>query len=213
MLPACYGSKSTVYEHFQRWSKAGVMAEIFRIPLANIGKSWRGCPMASYGRHLAASPDALSKNQRLRALAATRPTESGAAGRYIFMWMVRVLGVTATGVNVHDSRLIGATLKNFREMCGWFLEAEVRPLCLDKGYDYPRASEEVHADGFEEHIRSRGEEVRERRRNPARREVVEGAFAWLKGFRSLRTRYCCYLVKFMGLLYLALACIFWRKLG
>lgn len=30
--PACYGSKSTVHEHFQRWT--GVMAEIFRIVLA-----------------------------------------------------------------------------------------------------------------------------------------------------------------------------------
>lgn len=34
MLPACYGSKSTVYEYFQRWSKVGVMAEIFHILLA-----------------------------------------------------------------------------------------------------------------------------------------------------------------------------------
>ena len=117
------------------------------------------------------------------------------------------LGVTVTGANVHDSRLIGATLKNSREMGGWFLGAEVRHLCLDKGYDYPRVSEEVYVNGFEEHIRSRGEEVREGRRNPARRWVVERTFAWLKGFRSLRTRYCCYLVNFMGLLYLALACI------
>ena len=31
MLPACYSSKSTVHEHFQRWNKAGVMAEIFRM--------------------------------------------------------------------------------------------------------------------------------------------------------------------------------------
>ena len=30
--------------------------------------------------------------------------------------------------------------------------------------------------------------------------------------RSLRTRYCCYRVNFMGLLYLVLACILWRKL-
>ncbi|WP_430392470.1 transposase [Desulfovibrio piger] len=59
---------------------------------------------------------------------------------------------------------------------------------------------------------SRGEEVRDRWRTPARRWVVERTFAWLKGFRSLRTRYCCYLVNFMGLLYLALACILWRKL-
>lgn len=83
---------------------------------------------------------------------------------------------------------------------------------LDKGYDYPRVSEEVYVNGFEEHIRSRGEEVQERRRHPAHRWVVERTFAWLKGFRSLRTRYCCSLVNFMGLLYLALACILWRKL-
>ena len=121
--------------------------------------------------------------------------------------------MTVTGANVHDSRLIGATLKNSREMGGWFLGAEVRHLCLDKGYDYPRVSEEIYVNGFEEHIRSRGEEVREGRRNPARRWVVERTFAWLKGFRSLRTRYCCYLVNFMGLLYLALACILWRKLA
>ncbi|WP_418734939.1 transposase, partial [Desulfovibrio sp.] len=56
------------------------------------------------------------------------------------------------------------------------------------------------------------EEVRDRWRTPARRWVVERTFAWLKGFRSLRTRYCCYLVNFMGLLYLVLACILWRKL-
>ena len=97
-------------------------------------------------------------------------------------------------------------------MGSWFLGSAVRHLCLDKGYDYPRVSEEVYVNGFEEHIRSRGEEVRDRWRTPARRWVVERTFAWLKGFRSLRTRYCCYLVNFMGLLYLALACILWRKL-
>ena len=121
------------------------------------------------------------------------------------------LGVTATGANVHDSRLIGAPLKNSREMDGWFLEAEVRHLCLDKGDDYPRVSEEVYVNGFEGHIRSRGKEVRERRSNPAHRWVVERTFAWLKGFRSLRTRHCCYLANFMRLLYLALACFLWRK--
>ncbi len=34
MLPVCYGSKSTVHEHFQRWTKAGVLTEIFRILLS-----------------------------------------------------------------------------------------------------------------------------------------------------------------------------------
>ena len=38
MLPTCYGAKSTIPEHFQRWSKAGVMTEIFRIFLAEYWK-------------------------------------------------------------------------------------------------------------------------------------------------------------------------------
>lgn len=90
MLPACYGSKSTVHEHFQRWNKAGVMAEIFCILLAEYGKSRRGRSMAGYGRHLAASSDALSKNQRLRASDAIRRIEGEVAAKSISMWMVKV---------------------------------------------------------------------------------------------------------------------------
>ena len=91
MLPACYGSKSTVHEHFQRWSKAGVMTEIFRILLAAYGeKVGVDAQMASYGRHLAASADALSKKQRLRGLGAIRRTEGEVAARFISMWTDRV---------------------------------------------------------------------------------------------------------------------------
>lgn len=72
------------------------------------------------------------------------------------------LGVVATGANVHDSRLTGVTLENSRKMGDWFLGADVRHLCLDKGYDYTRVSEEVYVNGFEEYIRSRKEERRER---------------------------------------------------
>lgn len=79
---------------------------------------------------------------------------------------------------MHDSRLIGMTLMNSREMGSWFLGAEIRHLCLDKGYDYPRVSEEVYVNGFEEHICSRGEEVQERWRYPAHRWVVERTFAY-----------------------------------
>lgn len=38
MLPACYGAKSTVHEHFQRWVRAGVLTEIFRILLEEYGE-------------------------------------------------------------------------------------------------------------------------------------------------------------------------------
>ena len=209
MLPACYGSKSTVHEHFQRWNKAGIMAEIFRILLAEYGKSSASTPNGRLWTAPCCKPRRALKKSATEGLG-RNPTDRGRSGGKIHLHVDGQgipLGVTVTGANVHDSRLIEATLKNSREMGGWFLGSAVRHLCLDKGYDYPRVSEEVYVNGFEEHIRSRGEEVRDRWRTPARRWVVERTFAWLKGFRSLRTRYCCYLVNFMGLLYLALACI------
>ena len=97
-------------------------------------------------------------------------------------------------------------------MGGWFWKAEVRHLCLDKGYDFARVREEVYLNGFEGHIRSRQEEIRRKDKYPPHRWVIERTFAWLKGFRSLRTRYCCYLSNFIALLYLACACILWKKL-
>ena len=210
MLPACYGSKSSVHEHFQRWNKAGIMAEI----LLNMGKRSASTPNGRLWTAPCCKPRRALKKSATEGLG-RNPTDRGRSGGKIHLHVDGQgipLGVTVTGANVHDSRLIEATLKNSREMGGWFLGSAVRHLCLDKGYDYPRVSEEVYVNGFEEHIRSRGEEVRDRWRTPARRWVVERTFAWLKGFRSLRTRYCCYLVNFMGLLYLALACILWRKL-
>lgn len=49
--------------------------------LRNMGKNRRRCPMASYGRFLAASAGARSKNQWLKASDATRRTEGEVAAR------------------------------------------------------------------------------------------------------------------------------------
>ena len=52
------------------------------------------------------------------------PTDRGRSGGKIHLHVDGQgipLGVTVTGANVHDSRLIEATLKNSREMGGWFL--------------------------------------------------------------------------------------------
>ena len=190
MLPACYGSKSTVHEHFQRWSKAGVMAEIFAYFSQSMERRLASMPNGKLWTAPCCTPRRALKKSATEGIGCN-PTDRGRSGGKIHLHVDGQgipLGVTATGANVHDSRLIGATLKNSREMGSWFLRADVRHLCLDKGYDYPRVSEEVYVNGFEEHIRSRGEEVQERRRHPAHRWVVERTFAWLKGFRSLRTR-------------------------
>lgn len=166
MLPACYGSKSTVHEHFQRWSKAGVMAEIFAYFSQSMERRLASMPNGKLWTAPCCTPRRALKKSATEGIGCN-PTDRGRSGGKIHLHVDGQgipLGVTATGANVHDSHLIGAPLKNFREMGSWFLRADVRHLCLDKGYDYPRVSEEVYVNGFEEHIHSRG-------RSPGRPEA------------------------------------------
>ena len=132
---------------------------LFRIFLAEYGeKVGVDAQWQAMDGTLLQAPTALSKKSATEGLG-RNPTDRGRSGGKIHLHVDGQgipLGVTVTGANVHDSRLIEATLKNSREMGGWFLGSAVRHLCLDKGYDYPRVSEEVYVNGFEEHIRSRG---------------------------------------------------------
>lgn len=121
-------------------------------------------------------------------------------------------GVIVTGANIHDSRLVGAT---FEQVFAVFETQGIgsRPdnLCLDKGYDFERVRLEVRENGMKPHIRSRGEEIEEKS-HPARRWVVERTFAWLKGFRAIRTRYCQRACNYLAMIQLACAVIIFRKL-
>ncbi len=47
--------------------------------------------MAGNGQFVAANANALSKNQRMKGLAATRQTEGEAEVKFISMWIVREL--------------------------------------------------------------------------------------------------------------------------
>lgn len=89
------------------------------------------------------------------------------------------LGNHCCGGTVHDSHLIGATLKNSCEMGAWFLGERESNLCLDKTYDYERVYIEVYVKLFSEHIRSRGEKNLSRwSKYTPRHWVVERIFAW-----------------------------------
>ncbi|MGD9818636.1 MAG: IS5 family transposase [Desulfomonilaceae bacterium] len=146
------------------------------------------------------------------------PTDRGRSGTKIHLHVDQEgipLGVLVVGANVHDSRLVGLTIENNRDFISIFeVCADGHHLCLDKGYDYPRVYEEVYTYGLEPHIRSRGEEKVEKQEglHPARRWVVERTFAWLKGFRGIRTRYCHYLSSFIAFVKLACALIVFRRI-
>lgn len=121
------------------------------------------------------------------------------------------LGAALAGANVHDSRLVTATLEESLSIFESQGIGDVPDgLCLDKGYDFERVRNEVKENGLMPHIRSRGEEIEEKT-HPARRWVVERTIAWLKGFRAIRTRYFHYLGNFLAVLQLACAIILLRR--
>ena len=65
-------------------------------------------------------------------------------------------------------------------------------LCCDKGHDYPALRRSAVRRGYIPHIKSRGQEERERKTNPrfrARRWVVERTNRWHNLFRRLKIRY------------------------
>ncbi|MEO5355497.1 MAG: IS5 family transposase [Magnetococcus sp. XQGC-1] len=160
MIPACYGSKSTIHEHFQHWVRCGVFDEIFRLnlneydELKGIEWSWQAMDGSLVqapvrGEHL---PDeGLGRN----------PTDRGRSGSKIHLHVDQAgtpLGIEAVGANVHDSRLVSSTLDVMVVEHPDATPERPQNLCLDKGYDYPRVDEEVKGKGYHPHIRRIGEE-------------------------------------------------------
>src|SRR5262245_931646 len=93
------------------------------------------------------------------------------------------LGLAIAGANVHDTKLLAATLDAIVVARPPPTPERPQHLCLDKGYDNPTGHAAVEAQGYLGHIRRIGEERLDptsgEKRFPARRWVVERALAWL----------------------------------
>ena len=93
-------------------------------------------------------------------------------------------------------------------------EGPKQHLCADKGYAGQPAQESMQERGDVPHVRQRGEEVEEKRRNQrysARRWVVERTHSWLNRFRKLLVRFEKKTASYDALLELACALITFRK--
>lgn len=124
------------------------------------------------------------------------------------------LGVSIAGANVHDTKLLAATLEAMVVERPRSTAQEPQHLCLDKGYDNPTGHATVAAYQYTPHIRRIGEErldAHGEKRYPARRWVVERTLAWLSKCRGLLVRYEKKAVNFLGLLQLACALIWMRR--
>lgn len=93
-------------------------------------------------------------------------------------------------------------------------EGAPQHLCLDKGYDSASAEAIVTETGYVPHIRRIGEEkldAQKAKTHPARRWVVERAFAWLSRCRALLVRYDKLAARYLAMIKLASGLLWFRR--
>jgi putative transposase len=126
------------------------------------------------------------------------------------------LAIVIAGANVHDTKLLAATLDALVVERPQPTPEQPQHLCLDKAYDNPTGEEAVATHGYVPHIRRIGEEKLDpatgEKRFPARRWVVERRLAWLSKCRALLIRYDKQSANFLGLLQFACALLWFRRL-
>lgn len=96
------------------------------------------------------------------------------------------------------------------------IPAAERPqaICLDRGYDYETVLELTARERLEPHIRTRGEEIEHKAREPdwrARRWVVEACHSWLNRNRAILVRWSKKPENHLALLQLASGLIAFKK--
>lgn len=123
------------------------------------------------------------------------------------------LSIVVTGANRHDVSQLVKVLQG--KIVEPIMEAELENLCADAGYSSKAPREAMVAAGYQPHVRPRGEEKKEKRKNPlfkARRWVVEVSHSWFNRFRKLTIRYEKLDATHLALTHLAAAIIALRKI-
>lgn len=125
------------------------------------------------------------------------------------------LSIVVAGANVHDTKLLAKTLEAIVVERPAPTARQPQHLCLDKGYDNPTGRAAAAKHHYTAHIRPIGEEAPAREKGGTkkpRRWVVERTLAWLSKCRAILVRYDKHDVNYLGLLQLACALCWYRKL-
>jgi putative transposase len=127
------------------------------------------------------------------------------------------LGVAIGGANVHDSKLLEATLEADVTRLPAHDPRKREHLCLDKGYDNPTGHQVAANFGYIAHIRPIGENAEvvrgHNKRKRPRRWVVERTIAWLNRCRALLVRYAKKCANYLGLVLIACCLLWFRRLN
>ena len=122
--------------------------------------------------------------------------------------------MVVAGANVHDTKLLKATIESIVVERPEPTDRDPQHLCLDKGYDNPTGHATAEETNYTPHIRRIGEEKfdeRKRKRRKARRWVVERTHAWLSKCRAILVRYAKKSSNYLGLIQLRCALLWYRR--
>ena len=126
------------------------------------------------------------------------------------------VGIAVDGANRNDMKLVRETFESIPVERPEPMPEQPQGMCMDKGYDYDEAREIVDEFGFTAHIRSRGEEMKELKRDvrtKARRWVVERTHSWMNRFRGILIRWNKKPENYIAMLHFAFAVITYRCAG
>ena len=210
-MPRKFGDDSTVHRTFQQWVKEKLFTRIWAEVVERCEE------MGGVDWQWQAADAALGKARLGGDEVDPNPTDRGKAGTKRSLLVEAKggpLSVVVAGANVHDTKLLPATLEAIVVARPEPTEERPQHLCLDKGYDNPTGHQATAAHGFQAHIRRIGEEKLDasgQKRYPARRWVVERTLAWLSKCRAILVRYDKKATNFLGLLQLACALLWFRR--
>ena len=123
-------------------------------------------------------------------------------------------GVIA-GANVPDCKLLRATIEAIVVERPQPTAKKPQHLCLDKGFDNPTGRQALQGTGYTPHIRQIGEENKpcdRKKGHKPRSWVVERTLAWLSKCRGILIRYDKKDTNYLGLIQLACALLWYRRL-
>lgn len=210
-LPERFGPTSTLHGWFQRFVADGVLEEIWARLVAECDEL--GAVLWDWQ----AADGVMGKSRFAGSARGPNPTDrakSGTKKSVIVEQYGGPLGVAIDGANVHDTKLLERTIDAI-VVERPDPETVAQHLCLDKAYDNPTGDAACQQAGYVPHIRRIGEEKLDswgQKTHPARRWVVERTIAWLQKCRALLVRYDKKADNYLGLIQLACALLWARRL-
>jgi putative transposase len=211
-LPRSFGADSTVHGWFQRFVADGVLEEIWAAVAAECDR------LGAVFWEWQAADGVMGKSRFEGDKRGPNPTDRAKMGTKKHLLVEQhggPLGLEIDGANVNDHKLLEVTIE------GIVIERPdpeevVQHLCLDKAYDNKTGDDVCEKAGYVPHIRRIGEEKldgRGEKTRPARRWVVERTIAWLQKCRAILVRYDKKPENYEGLVQLACALLWWRRLA